>query len=74
MKHLTILYDGRELFDADVAQFDWSESETGISVKARTQPRSNGSGLNDLLERMRAARPSDNPGDMSVTPESHTVT
>jgi len=59
MKHLTILYDGRPLFDAEVAEFNWSESETGISVKARTQSRSGGSGLNDLLERMRAARPSD---------------
>jgi len=59
MKHLTILYDGRELFDADVAEFNWSESENGISVKARTQSRSNGSGLDGLLERLRTARPSD---------------
>jgi len=57
MKHLTITYDGTVLFDAEVATFDWSDSEAGISVKARTQSRSNGSGLDGLLERLRTARP-----------------
>jgi len=71
MKHLTILYDGRELFDADVAEFNWSETETGISVKARTQPRGNGSGLNDLLERLRAKQetPPVNNGPQQTTTE-----
>ena len=40
MKRLTVHYDGRTIFDGDVAEFRWSESDGEITIKAgeRTRP------------------------------------
>lgn len=39
MKRLTILYDGREIFDREVAEFSWREDESEVSVRGRTEPK-----------------------------------
>lgn len=39
MKRLTITYDGRELYDGDVAEFTWKESDSEIVVTGRTEAR-----------------------------------
>lgn len=48
-KRLTITYDGYTLFDSDVAEFNWSENEDGISVKGLHRPRQPGATLADLF-------------------------
>lgn len=49
MKHLTITYDERVLFDADIAEFEWRETATEVTVTGRTQPKM--AGLADVLAR-----------------------
>lgn len=46
MKHLTITYDGRELFDGDVAELQWTDGDGEVKIAARTTPRKS---LGDVL-------------------------
>ncbi len=39
MKQLVINYGDIELFNGDVAEFSWSETESEISVRGRTSAR-----------------------------------
>ena len=39
MKHLVITYGDTELFNGDVAEFSWSETEAEITVRGRTSAR-----------------------------------
>lgn len=39
MKQLTVTYDGRQLVDLEVAEMTLTENDDGITVKARTAPR-----------------------------------
>jgi hypothetical protein len=49
---LTIIYKGRTIFDDDVREMDWKESDSSIVVKARTGDAPSGgggSGLADII-------------------------
>lgn len=39
MKRLTISYDGRDLFDGDIAEFTWSETDDEVTVRGRLTPK-----------------------------------
>lgn len=48
MKHLRIEYGNIILFDADVAEISWQDSEDGVTVTGKTK-KQNGGNLFDLL-------------------------
>ena len=39
MKHLVITYGDTELFNGEVAEFSWAETESEITVRGRTSAR-----------------------------------
>lgn len=59
MRHLTIIYNERTLFDGEVAELSWADSDNGVKVEGRMKPRSNGSGggFMDMLAGLSKAKP-----------------
>lgn len=50
MKRLTITYGNSVIFDQDVSEFTWTDSESAVSVSGKIRPaRQAGSGLFDAL-------------------------
>jgi hypothetical protein len=60
MPRLTITYKDRVMFDDDVSEFSWSESENTIATKARMGGASGGAGnaLMNILEKAAASQKS----------------
>ena len=62
MKRLEITYDGKVLFDGEVAELSWKDSEGEVTVtgRQRRQPAGSGtaalSGLGDLFTKARKAQ------------------
>ena len=55
MKRLTISYNGATLFDADVAEFLWSDVSNGVKVEGKIRKTSSGGGVGGLLEQLAGA-------------------
>lgn len=55
MKRLTISYNGAVLFDADVAEFIWSDVSNGVKVEGKIRKTANGGGVGGLLEQLAGA-------------------
>ena len=50
MKRLTITYNNAVIFDQDVSEFTWTDSDSAVSVSGKIRPsRQAGSGLFDAL-------------------------
>ena len=50
MKHLTIIYNDHTLFDGEVNELVWADSDSGIRIEGRIKQRgNNGGGLLDIL-------------------------
>lgn len=52
MKHLTITYNDTTLFDGEIAELIWSDTDKGVKVEGRTavtRGASGGPGLLDML-------------------------
>lgn len=59
MKRLTITYDGVTLFDGEVAEIAWKDSENEVSVTGKQRKQSAAtavSGLGDMLAKARKAQ------------------
>lgn len=59
MKHLTITYNNQTLFDGEIAELVWSESDKGVKVEGRTavtRGASGGPGLLDMLTSLSKAK------------------
>ena len=58
MKTLTITYAGVRIFDGPVDEFQWIDTETGVTVTGKTKPpaRPAGGGLLELLTSAAASR------------------
>lgn len=52
MKHLTITYNDQTLYDGEIAELIWSDTESGVKVEGRVRPvrgAAGGPGLLDML-------------------------
>lgn len=56
MRHLTITYNDVTIFDGQVDEFTWSDSDGGILVKGGVKRAPAGGGLGGLLGAMAGAR------------------
>lgn len=66
MKHLTVIYNGTPLFDGEIAELIWSDTEKGVKVEGRITASRGGSagggaagGFLDMLTGLSKARTSD---------------
>ena len=50
MKHLTVIYNDHTLFDSEINELVWSDSDSGIKIEGRTKQRSSGGGAGSLLD------------------------
>lgn len=50
MKHLTIIYNDHTLFDSEVNELVWADSDNGIKIEGRIKQRNNGGGAGSLLD------------------------
>lgn len=50
MKHLAVIYGDKILFDGDVAEITWTESDSAISLKVALQKSSNVNAAASLIE------------------------
>lgn len=51
MKHLKITYGDTVIFDGEVSEFSWQDSDGGVAVSGRTKPK--GGGLLEILANAR---------------------
>lgn len=62
MKHLKITYNGHVLFDGEICELVWSDSDSGVKIEGRTvrkaQP-SGGGGILDMLTGMSKQKTAD---------------
>lgn len=61
LKHLTITYNGHTLYDGEIAELIWSDTEGGVRVEGRVRPAraSAGPGLLDMLTSFSKQRTAD---------------
>lgn len=64
MKQLVITYGGTELFNGEVAEFSWSETESEITVRGRTSARPS------LTAALQAAAKRSNGNEKAVSGDS----
>jgi hypothetical protein len=50
LKHLTIIYNDHTLFDGEVNELIWADSDAGIKIEGRIKQRNNGGGAGGLLD------------------------
>ena len=50
MKHLTVIYNDHTLFDSEINELVWSDSDSGIKIEGRRKQRSSGGGAGGLLD------------------------
>lgn len=58
MKRLTIIYNDLTVFDADVDEFQWQDTDTSVSVvgKTKTAGKSSSAGLLDMITQVSRKR------------------
>lgn len=64
MKHLKIIYNEQTLYDGEVAEFSWAESDNGVRVEGRNKaakpkPAQGGGGILDMLTGMSKQKTAD---------------
>ena len=54
MKHLTVTYNDHTLFDGEINELVWLDSDSGIKIEGRTKPKSAG-GAGSFLDMLTGA-------------------
>ena len=50
MKHLKVTYNDHTLFDGEIAELVWSDSDHGVKIEGRTKPKGAVGGAGSLLD------------------------
>jgi len=71
VKNLLIKLDETVLFDGEVAEFQWSESDSAVAAKGalRRQPGGGGKGLLDALAAAAKAKPAAKTDAVETIPD-----
>ena len=55
MKRLCVVYDGVTLFDGEISEFNWLDSDNGVKVEGRVKPKPAGGAAGGLLDMLTGA-------------------
>jgi hypothetical protein len=71
LKNLTIVYDGKTLYDADVDEIVWTDSPYGVSVQGKIKPaKGSGKGLLDLITETQRTRTGERRAELAANTEA----
>lgn len=73
MKHLTITYNDQTLYDGEIAELIWSDTESGVKVEGRVRPvrgAAGGPGLLDMLTSLSKSKTAEKQADFAAELEA----